>query len=372
MYFTFLTFQYFIFCLSIGIWLSFINRCAVFPGFEDYKTCVQNLDANLCFSLFSIKFTGGSDRAAAAPQRVVCAEYSAPGAVDCSYRRRLNSGILLNILPWVPLTARTDADSIQVYCWIFCPGYSWLLVQTQTQFRYIAEYSAPGTVDCSYRHRLNSGILLNILPRVPLTARTDANSIQVYCWILWPRYSWLLEQTQAQFRYIAEYSAPGTVDCSYRRRLNSGILLNILPRVPLTARTDTDSIQVYCWIFCPGNRWLLVQTQAQFRYIAEYSAPGTVDCSYWHRLHLASILLNILHRVPLTALIDADSIQVYCWIFCPGDRWLLAQTQAQFRYIAEYSALGTAGCSYKRRLSGILLNILPRIPLTTRTDADSI
>jgi hypothetical protein len=71
-----------------------------------------------------------------------------------------------------------------------------------------------------------------------------------------------------------------------QQRRPSGLFVrNILPRVPLTARTDAGSIQVYSWIFCPGNRWLLVQTQT-FRYIAEYSAPDTVDCSYKHRLYL--------------------------------------------------------------------------------------
>ncbi len=126
--------------------------------------------------IFSFKFNGGSTRAAAAPKRVVCAEYSAPGTFDRSRRRRLHSGILLNILPRVPLTACTDAGSIQVYCWIFCPGYRWLLLTTQILSRYIAEYSAPGTADCWDKRRL-SGILLNILPRVPLTARSDADSI---------------------------------------------------------------------------------------------------------------------------------------------------------------------------------------------------
>jgi hypothetical protein len=236
--------------------------------------------------------------------------------------------MLLNILPRVPLTARTDSGSIQVYCWIFCPGYRWLLVQTQTLFRYVAEYSAPGTVNCSHRRRLHSGILLIILPQVPLTARTDAGSIQVHCWIFCLGYRWLLVQTQDPFRYIAEYSALGPVDCLYRSRLHSGIF----------------------WIFGPGYLWLLSQTQTRFWYIAEYSAPGTVDCSYGRRLH-SGILLNILPRVPLTARTDARSIQVYCWIFCPGSRWLLVQKQTPFRYI---------------------LNIRPRVPLTAIADADSI
>ncbi len=215
-------------------------------------------------------------------------------------------------------------------------GYRWLLPQTQTQFRYIAEYSAPGTVDCSHRRRLNLGILLNILPREPLAACTKAD-FQVYCWIFCPGYRWLLVQAQTPFRYITEYSAPGTAGCLYKRRL-SGILLNILPRVPLTACTDAGSVQVYCWIFCPGYRWLLVQTQAQFRYIAEYSAPGIVDCSHRCRL-ISSILLNIL----------------------PGYRWLLVQTQAQFRYIAEYSAPGTVDCSYRRRLNLIVCHFILKI-----------